>query len=75
MTLDIAKKVLRCDARGCHATTSVPIQLRQFYDDTILELCSESSASGWVFISSGNQDKHYCPDCARKYMSPRKRRR
>lgn len=74
LSLDIVGKVLKCDSRGCRATTDVPIEVRQFYDDSISELRSESSALGWVFMSSGKQDKHFCPDCAAKYISPRKRK-
>lgn len=71
MSLDIAEGVLRCDAEGCDSTTEIPIRLRQYYDDAILELRNESSAAGWVFISSKTYDKHYCPQCAEKYIGPK----
>lgn len=72
MSLDVNKKIIRCDAHGCNVTTEVPIQLRQFFDNDVFELRSASSASGWVFMSSSKQDKHFCPACARKYISPKK---
>jgi hypothetical protein len=74
VTLDISQKLIICDARGCKAVTTVPIELRQFYDDDISELRSKSSASGWVFMSSGKRDKHFCPECAERHIRPRRRK-
>lgn len=71
MSLDIAAKVLRCDGEGCHSTTQVPIRLSQHYDDAASEARNESSAAGWVFLSSAGHDKHYCPACGAKHISPK----
>ena len=71
MSLDILRMLLACDSEGCRSTTKVPIRLRQFYDDSILELRGESSAAGWVFMSARMHDKHFCPLCAEKHICPR----
>lgn len=71
MSLDILRMLLACDSEGCHSTTKVPIRLRHFYDDSILEMRGQSSAAGWVFMSSGMRDKHFCPLCAPKQICPR----
>ena len=71
MSLDILRMLLACDSEGCRSTTKVPIRLRHFYDDSILELRGQSSAAGWVFMSSGMHDKHFCPLCAEKHICPR----
>ena len=71
MSIDVFERVIRCDGEGCYSTTTLPIRLRQYYDDASLELRNESSAAGWVFLSSVTYDKHYCPICGERYVSPK----
>lgn len=71
MSLDISRMVITCDSQGCSNITGVPISVRQYYDDSILELRSHSSASGWIFVSSSPRDRHYCPACASRCICPR----
>ena len=71
MSLDVSKMMIRCDSHGCSSATCVPIRLRHYYDDSIMELRGASSASGWIFVSSRPYDRHYCPSCAGDHIRPR----
>ena len=55
---------IACDGDGCHATARLPVALRPF-----LSPDPDDSATGWFFVARNDAERHYCPDCAPRYLA------
>jgi len=68
MSLDASALRLRCDSDDCGRTAPLPILRTNGHRPG---LPSQSGASGWMFVASACEDRHYCPDCAVRRLKAR----
>lgn len=62
--VDSGKRIV-CDGVRCGAISSVPVALRPTLSSPNHNV---HVAKGWLFISTKNGFRHYCPDCATAYL-------
>ena len=63
MSLDLTQKQIRCDNADCGERLTLPITTQSS------PRTNSSNASGWAFVASIYEDRHYCPNCARDRSS------
>ncbi|MBV9848978.1 MAG: hypothetical protein JO250_04740 [Armatimonadetes bacterium] len=55
-----------CDGDGCRAVAALPVALRPVLSrDTAGQA---TRAEGWLFAAGRTGWRHFCPDCARRYL-------
>lgn len=65
MSLGADGKRIVCDGNSCAEVAAVPVALRP---SLLTANRFPQSAEGWLFISKGSSNLHFCPLCARKYL-------
>jgi hypothetical protein len=70
MSLGEGGKRIVCDGANCAAVAAVPVALRP---SLLVTGQFPQSAEGWLFISKGSANLHFCPLCSRNYLLEHRR--
>jgi hypothetical protein len=68
MSLIVTESRIVCDDSRCGRSTRLPIIARPNQTKVPDDNSARSTASGWLFVRSQYDERHYCPDCSRDHL-------
>lgn len=67
MSIVHSGKMICCDGQDCERCAQVPVALNSTYCGAP----EAESPDGWLFVASGEQRFHFCPECIPGYLQDR----